>query len=312
MIFDDLGISKLEKNLYSKICPLIDVNKPYYALQGLCETENGEVYAEIDVERLEYDEVSPISLTEAGRHLAILGSCALSLINKNKSKHYYLATNASILSHSSKISPFDAQQQRKLKCFAKAIHVDDKTRTGSVSSRIYTENDQLIFTLDLTYFILREALFKKMFRQQQTKLLQDNFLVDNPYKFPVTLKQISITENRLTCTLDKVEPYQCIGHFPSCPALPVAILSSALLDSAGIFLKSRYPEYWKIKINHFNLMAKKLAFAGEKVNIETNLLEYGGKSHYFSCRAIDEDKNLICQIFTSIDVITQFDIKANE
>ena len=59
-------------------------------------------------------------------------------------------------------------------------------------------------------------------------------------------------------------------------------------------------------------MAKKLAFAGEKVNIETNLLEDSGKSHYFSCRAIDEDKNLICQIFTSIDVITQFDRKANE
>ncbi len=310
MIFDDLGISKSEKDLYYKICHSIDVDKPYYALQGLCETGSGEVYAEIDVERLEYDEISPISLAEAGRHLAILGSCALSLINKNKSKHYYLASNASILLHSSKISPFKGQQQRKLKCFAKAVHLDDKTRTGSVSSRIYTENEQLIFTLDLTYFILREILFKKMFRQQQTKLLPDNFIVDNPYKFPVTLKQINITENRLTCTLGKIETYQCIGHFPGYPALPVSILTSALLDSVGIFLKSQYPEYWKIRIDQFNVMAKKLAFAGEKVNIETNLLEHSGKSYHFSCHAIDEDKNLICKIFTSIDVITQSDIKA--
>jgi 3-hydroxymyristoyl/3-hydroxydecanoyl-(acyl carrier protein) dehydratase len=309
MMFDDLEVSKSEKDLYSKICHLIDVNKPYYALQGLCETGHGEVYAEIDVERLEYDEVSPISLAEAGRHLAILGSCALSLINKNKSKHYYLANKASILFHSSKISPFN-EQQRKLKCFAKTIHLDDKTRTGSVSSRIYTENDQLIFTIDLSYFILREALFTKMFGQQQTKLLQDNFIVDNPYKFPVTLKQISITENRLTCTLGKIEPYQCIGHFPSYPALPVSILISAFIDSAGIFLKSQYPEYGKIRIVQFNVMAKELAFAGKKVNIETNLLEYSGKNYHFSCHAIDEDKNLICKIFTSIDVITQSDIKA--
>jgi|SRR4028118_306457 hypothetical protein len=312
MIFEDLEISKSEKDLYSQIGHLIDVNKPYYSLQGLCETGNGEVYAEIDVERLEYDEVSPISLAEAARHLAILGSCALSLINKNKSKHYYLASKVSILFHSSKISPFKGQQQRKLKCFAKGIHLDDKTKTGSVSSRIYTENDQLIFTLDLTYFILREALFKKMFRQQQTKLLQDNFIVDNPYKFPVALKQISITENRLTCTLGKIETYQCIGHFPSYPALPVSILMSAFLDSIGIFLKSQYSEYWKMRIEQFNVMAKKLTFAGKQVNIETNLLEYSGKSYHFSCHAIDEDKNIICKIFTSIDVITQSDIKANE
>ncbi|MBD1829151.1 hypothetical protein NDI47_06095 [Microcoleus vaginatus GB1-A2] len=312
MIFDDLGISKSGKDLSSQICHLIDVNKPYYALQGLCETGSGEVYAEIDVERLEYDEVSPISLAEATRHLAILGSCALSLINKNKSKHYYLASNGAILFHSSKISSFKGQQQRKLKCFAKAIDLDDKTRTGSVSSRIYTENDQLIFTLDLSYLILRETLFKKKFRQQQTELIQDNFIVDNPYKFPVTLKQISITGNRLTCTLGKIETYQCMGHFISYPAFPVSFLMSAFLDSIGIFLKSRYPEYWKIRINQFNVMPNKLAFAGEEVNIETNLLEYSGTSYHFSCHAINEDKNLICKIFTTIDVITQSDIKANE
>ena len=312
MMFNTLVNPKTEKDLYPIICDLIDISNPYYALQNLSEIGSGEVYAEIDVERLEYDELSPISQAEAGRHLAILGSCALSLINKKKSKHYYLASKASTLLHTSDISPFNGQQRRRLKCFAKAIDLDEKTRTGSVSSRIYTENDQLILTLDLTYLILQEALFQKMFRRQKTKVLQDNLIVDNPYKFPVTLKEISITENRLNCTLGKIEPYQCIGHFPSYPALPVAILSSALLDSAGIFLKSRYPEYWKIRINQVNVMAKKLAFAGEQVHIETNLLESSGKTYHFSCHALDEDKNLIGKIYTSIDVITQSDIKPNE
>ena len=73
----------------------IDVTYPYYSLRNL-QLKGSDILATIQAEQPMENEAGTISAAEVGRHLAILGSCALAKDNKPKNKNYFLAYEAQL------------------------------------------------------------------------------------------------------------------------------------------------------------------------------------------------------------------------
>lgn len=74
----------------------IKIRSPYFALEDLTLDENNILSAVIPVQHSLEMEIAPIVAAEAGRHLAILGTCSAGLSNVNSGRHYYLAHKAEL------------------------------------------------------------------------------------------------------------------------------------------------------------------------------------------------------------------------
>jgi len=118
-----------------KIC----VRKPYYALEEL-EVFEGGAKAEVRIENLESSESTIISMSEAGRHLAILGSYALAGVNDLDEMCYYLTNKAYVLSSDSVALIAGKRKSTKLYLEAKVISLDLRKKSGSVETRIMDVN----------------------------------------------------------------------------------------------------------------------------------------------------------------------------
>src|SRR5215207_6645645 len=119
---------QLSPSLYSYLKDLICTSRPYYALRNLQQLTDTILQCEILVENYGHKEDSLISAAEAGRHLAILGSCVLAANNPVGAKHFYLATAASLI-RSTDASLIDHAQHGKpvrLICRAELIQLDKK------------------------------------------------------------------------------------------------------------------------------------------------------------------------------------------
>src|SRR5688572_30011137 len=94
---------------------LICVRPPYFAPEDVRANSTG-VEAKGRVQQDPGRGPGPISGAEAGRHLAILGSCALARVNPQVERHYYLASAAEL----ERLAPAAPTAQGKLRAFAHA------------------------------------------------------------------------------------------------------------------------------------------------------------------------------------------------
>ena len=82
---------KSNANLRLDIKGLI-VTPPYFALHDLAECDGW--FSKMYLQSSQWD--VKMVLQQSGRHLAIIGSCALARVNPTKEKHYYLAHKAKL------------------------------------------------------------------------------------------------------------------------------------------------------------------------------------------------------------------------
>jgi hypothetical protein len=246
---------------------LICVSAPYLALENIQLLPSGIVQAEVQAENLLSGEATWISAPEAGRHLAILGSCALALQNPQKEKHYYLATHAlverakdlnGILGKNRSAAPLLLQ--------AAALHLDLAQKKGKCSTKICTPAGQLIFSIEVSYQVLKGTLFQKLFQKHMIPDLHTK--LPNPYTANPAITELLYVDDRLSANLGVVQASQCIGHFDKYPALPIAILCAGMARLGGMHLqyKLQQPDL-QYAVKYADLSAFRLAFAHEEVRI---------------------------------------------
>ena len=135
-------------------------------------------------------ETGPI-YAEAGRHLAILGSCAAAMNNPTRARHYYLAREAYLERSTAPVAP-----QALLTCNAEADFTDKRTAHANCSLFV---RDEKLFTLDVSYSVLSEALFTRFYGKHgsdQRKEIRDNvtpFHRANPYRSTNALEILNNT-----------------------------------------------------------------------------------------------------------------------
>jgi len=140
-----------------EIFKLIDVCEPYYALKDLAIAQDGSISAKVPIQQDLYYEPLPISSSEAGRHLAVLGSCACALSNPDKFKHYYLAASANA---TRKDFDFTRDEPEYFLGHARCIKVDSRS-AQAITSLQYP--DGTIFSeIVINYHVLDYRVFERI------------------------------------------------------------------------------------------------------------------------------------------------------
>lgn len=217
---ETVDVNKIKEKIY--------VDRPYFAFNKIYKYKD-ILIAPIKSQQQTYFESTPICSAEASRHLAILGSCSLS-INEDKA-HYYMANRArKRASHG--IRKISYSNQPKLLYVLAKKYCSDKREASAVTSLVGASGDE-IFNFQVNYVKLSEHLFAKIFGKHLQTTKQHSF---NPYCEPLNFQDIKINGSVLHGTLPVVNPVYCAGHFEGAPILPVGMLAYMAINSLGYFL----------------------------------------------------------------------------
>jgi hypothetical protein len=278
--------------LYSRIC----VRDPYFALQEVMESARGELTARVPVEMEPGAEASPISAAEVGRHLAILGSCAVSRMNPQEGQHYYLARRARVERlHEGPLPRAPGLLWGQAKAEFK------ERRTASALTLLSSAEGQPLFSMNVDFNVLSAAAFQRLFQGARQELRREpraeraprdagpvDFLSlrQNPHREPPPLRDLVREGECLRGTLGPVGPELCKGHFALYPVLPVAVVMSGLSGLAGTLLRQWLGnDSARYLVKSGNVRAESLAYAGETVRFDAHRLGGEGREHHFDCWA---------------------------
>jgi 3-hydroxymyristoyl/3-hydroxydecanoyl-(acyl carrier protein) dehydratase len=286
-----LGEELSRQELYARIC----VRDPYFALHAVTVAGDGEVTAGVPVEQETGRECSPINAAEVGRHLAILGSCAASLVNPKEGQHYYLARRARL----ERLHEGPLPRATGLLCGMATADFKER-RTATAHTLLSSPEGQPLFALEVDYNVLSAAAFLRLFqgarqdmrseprakREERCKAGGDfEALRQNPHREPPRLCGTVRDGECLEATLN-VGAELCKGHFAMHPVLPVAVVMSALSGLAGTLLGELVGDASvRYLVKHGEVRAESLAYAGETVTFGAHLHGVQGRDHRFYCWA---------------------------
>ena len=269
---DSVGVK--QRNLDSQISQvnelyqLIEVSEPYYALRNVNMVDNNLV-ADIPLELTSHPEPFGMSLGEAGRHMAILGSLALAKINPAKKKHFYLATDACFERLHSK--PGGAGMYKGI-----ISKYSIQKRTGEVEGILVSPFNEVLYKASVKYSVIDTVLFQRMFSKQMQNT--EKIPYDNPYRNEPKLFGTKLGLKISTATSGIIEKRNCAGHFDNFPAIPIARLGGSLIKLSGLhfnYVHSREEEYCPKKaIIH----ASTFIFAGTKIDFNSKVISDEGEN----------------------------------
>ena len=255
----------------------IAVQRPYFALEELSISDN-TVRAKIPAQQKPIFELDLITAAEIGRHLAILGSVALSTQNSSSNKHVYLAEAAALLRVSD--IPIDTTD-----LYAESTHTEFSTRQGSSESKLFASGIH-IYTLAVQYNIIPLSTFKRVFR----KHLKDASVPpsNNPYKQTIPLGNTFYTKTSAVSEITYVFQDYCLGHFVGIPVLPISILMFNLSHTAGLLLHHLTGTKTQYTVEKADIKAESLIFSDSKVRLEAHFINQQETLFIFKCQAISE------------------------
>lgn len=274
--------------LFDRIC----VRDPYFALSEVRVLGPGAVVAQVPVEQVSEGEASPLNAAEAGRHLAILGSCAASLLTK-EGQHYYLARRASVERLHEGPLP---RATGLLRGSARAEFKE--RRTASARTLLTGAEGQPLFAMSVDYNVLSAAAFQRLFQGARQDMRREpraergprgegyEALRQNPHGQLLPLHGLEREGDCLRGTLGPVSAELCKGHFAMYPVLPVAAVMSGLSSLAGMLLRQLVGNASaRYLVTRGEVRAESLAYAGETVQFDAHRQVVRGRDHHFDCWA---------------------------
>lgn len=252
--------------LLRRIC----VRPPYFALQDL--HSHGQTFSGTAVaERAVTNEVGPMQACEISRHAAIAGLCAAALTFEDADRRFYLAQDATYEGFSNP-APYGS---------VVTFHATlaDKNKRQAVSDIVVTAGGLPLAQLRVTYTLLNEPSFRRLFRSKYSpsfsagalEALRLERMPDLPggvLSGPVLTEAGSTT----TLSVDCVPELACAGHFEHYPAMPVAVLMGELGRVAG---RHYHAPYW---VQAATMSASDFCWAGEAARFVVTALP--GEGHH--------------------------------
>lgn len=277
------------QELYPRIC----VRDPYFALKDVTVLP-GEVVARVPVQMVSEAEAMPIGLGEAGRHLAILGSCGAALVAPKDGQHFYLASAA----RGQWLQP-SAQERGTDMLWALAQAEYTGKRTCTARTLLSSSDGTPLFRLEVDYNVLSAAAFTRLFGEARQEMRREPRPSDtvqrtpeewaklrqNPYSKPLDLHDWSREGDNLSASL-VVTPELCKGHFAMHPVMPVAVVAGGMTRMATTLGRSlEMSPGARFVAKDVKLSADSLAYAGQKVVFGAHRTRVRGADHTFACWA---------------------------
>ncbi|MCU4157464.1 hypothetical protein J1N10_15915 [Carboxylicivirga sp. A043] len=255
---------------------LIEVTYPYNSLKDI-RTQGTTVTASFEQELFDASQVEGITLAEAGRHIAILGSLAVANINPVKNKHFYLASKATLKRVHSR--PCTSTSYRGI-----MNAIDFNKKCGMAEGAIHDSEGKILYTAEVQYSVLTVQLFERFFRKYKSTEFRANGF--SPYGDVVKLYDMNLCVETSSASLGEVKPEWCVGHFDEYPALPVAQISQGLMNLAAAqnrLIKNKDNQFC---IKEVNMDAESFIFAGQNLSFKS---EYDTNNDYFKTKAYTEE-----------------------
>ncbi|MBK8012122.1 MAG: hypothetical protein IPK13_12300 [Deltaproteobacteria bacterium] len=265
---------------------LIEVRPPYFAIEDICRLQDGTLVATVPVEQALGDEDAAISSAEAGRHLAILGSCAAALANPERTKHFYLAYEANFKWRNHQPTNPEHVGDGRLVGYCGRAQINGRIATAT--TWLETKQGERLCELEVAYKVLSSGAFEAIFSAHEKELRRQRRSSSlilapdlqaakdrrrNPYAAEPPLTDVEIEGDRLSASLGVVQAEQCMGHFPRFPALPVAILAYDLIRSATTLCRARRGyDRLRVRLDEASLRADNLPFAGMPLGVRAEFL----------------------------------------
>lgn len=261
------------------------VQPPYYALQDLQKIGEKTYQASFEVECLHTLELAPIGIAEFGRHIAILGTIAIS--DNFAGEYYCLATKADIKN----INPFLGREAQRL--LAQTTFLRAEGKKGVVTGKVCYESGEVIFEGEVEYLLMPHKLFERL----QAKNKRETASFDhslNPYRKIRRLTEYAYSPTVGKAMYGKVQIAECLGHFENYPAMPVAVIGYLLTDIAythAEFLCQNEAGKHVFYSKEAVLNSHYLAFAGTTLVLKSAILETHPDHWVISCEAVSPDGN---------------------
>lgn len=244
---------------------LIMTKSPYNILTNLKIDPLGNITADVKNEYHYPEEGGPIGAAEFGRHIGVLGSIQLAKDYNFGSQYFFLVTNASLNRRVDRV-----YEEDEFQVTTSTLNLDK--RKGKIFGQLKDTAGNVVFDGTLEYVVLKPEFFFRVYDNYFTDKIIQNTV--SPYINRKALSHIKIDNHQASALYGKIQPCECEGHFDNYPALPIAILGN-LLSQLGIRLFKHYStqKFNKIIVSNATIQAYKLAFHGDDVTIQAEILE---------------------------------------
>lgn len=263
----------------------IAVQRPYFAFDSLYKVSGEwDIWGDFKPEQPLGNELGPLATAEAGRHLAILGSCAAALSQDEGERVYYLASRAQ---WDLRDSPMKFGQTPLMTARAKIIERSRKrveARTELlIEGALYAE-------LSVHYQVLAEKIFKKLFSTHRVPTTSTT--VSSPYAEAFPLLVLTLSEQEITAESVGFSAARCEGHFPDYPMWPVAVVMYGLSQVMSRLLDHKMGRVAPFRLLHVTLAAEELVPADKQLIFSAcfSSISADGKRCDVVCNAAYDDR----------------------
>ncbi|MFO7177217.1 MAG: SDR family NAD(P)-dependent oxidoreductase [Pseudomonadota bacterium] len=274
----------LEAHFLARIC----VSRPYFDLFDV-SLDGDWVEAWAHPVPPNETELDRVSCAEGARHLALVGSCAVSRRCPVPGKVYYPVRTAEYQPIGSEEAPLPrphgVEVLDKVRVRARCVEFDLRNSRAVAETELWTPDGTLLRALRVEYHVIPEQAFKSLFRRHARDTAEDTG--ENPYLDPVSLPEVTEKHGVYSVDLGRVEPSQCLGHFRGYPALPVSIMTrqATALVAEAARRRRRLGQKLRVTVLTGRAETYSFAFAGDRVTLHARCLSSrdDGTRALFAC-----------------------------
>jgi acyl transferase domain-containing protein/acyl carrier protein len=278
--------NELRTRLLSQIC----VQEPYFDLDDF--RRDGE-WLEASATPLapNANEADAVSCAEAARHLAILGSCAVSLRSPVPGKVYYPVLAAEYPAGRQNANQASASAAlEKVRLRARCIHFDVKASRARAETELYDMAGNLLSQLVVDYHVIPERQFQELFGRHAVPTRESEG--SNPYRAWSELPPVKHKNGVFSVELGKVLPEWCLGHFVGFPSLPVSIMTRYALDLISSAVRTQSSrQRARITVTAGRADTQAFVFAHETAALRTWVVDGGdGHDQHWRCEVLGNER----------------------
>jgi hypothetical protein len=241
----------------------IAVQRSYFALTSLHVPADAawDIYGQFSAEQPLGAETGIISTAEAGRHLAILGSCAAAL--SHSERIYYLAAHAIWSQY-----PTDDPPLSRKALIARAKVIDRTRNQVRVCTELLAGSTRL-GSLTVQYHVMSEIAFQYQFLGNRAPT--DGREIKARYSEPLELSFGPLTGNRIVSQSQSDAFSYCVGHFPNFPLWPVAVVMQGVTQTATRLLQLLFHDVVRFRVASAQVDAQILVPASEPLTFDASI-----------------------------------------
>ncbi|QRR07615.1 hypothetical protein FPJ27_15180 [Burkholderia sp. MS455] len=272
-----------------EIYKLIAVSPPYFSFSSLYRRDLSEwtVYGDIIPEQPLGIEGGTISTAEAGRHLAILGSCAAALTDDGRHGGaciYYLVDRATWVRSSGDVHRGNAG------VLTARARVENRNRNFVVACTELVSDENVLGALNVRYHAVPANVFQMIARP--FKVDEVPFCGVSPYGLRLPLEYTSVKKDKLIASLRHPGYTHSSGHFLNFPIWPVAVVMYAVSQAMAHLISTLMGGIKSFTVERADIETETIASLSTPLDFHLRIKKIIDNTCLIDCVVVARDRNL--------------------